>query len=180
MQVLKKIGLGLLALLVVLTLVSFFLPRQVHVERSRVMAASPHALYEQVNTLRNWEQWSPWHKIDPQMGLTYSGPAAGPGATYSWTSKDANVGNGRLEILRAVPDQRIDTRMDFMENGTATSTYLFESEAAGTKVTWMMDSDMGLNPAARYMGLLMDRLVGSDFERGLESLEQAARHTPGV
>ena len=31
-------------------------------------------VYDQVNTLKNWENWSPWHKIDKGMKLTYSGP----------------------------------------------------------------------------------------------------------
>jgi hypothetical protein len=38
-----------------------------------------------------------------------------------------------------------------------------------------MDSDMGANPAARYIGLMMDNMVGSDFEKGLASLKKIVR-----
>lgn len=30
---------------------------------------------------------------------------------------------------------------------------------------------MGNNPIAKYFGLLMDKLIGADFERGLNNLK---------
>jgi hypothetical protein len=172
MKTLKKAGLGLLILIVALAAVGFLLPRQVHVERSLAMKAPPAAIFTQINTLRNWPQWSPWHSLDPQMKLVYTGPAEGAGAAYSWTSDNSNVGNGTLTITGSQPFDRIDTSMDFQENGQATSTYLLRPTAGGTQVTWTMDSDMGANPAARYIGLMMDNMVGSDFEKGLASLKK--------
>ncbi|QHJ08334.1 SRPBCC family protein [Hymenobacter busanensis] len=177
---LKKISLGLLGLVIGLAVVGFLLPRQVHVERSLTMQAPPEAVYEQINTLRNWEGWSPWHKIDPQMKLSYAGPASGVGASYSWLSNHSQVGNGTLRIKQAVPNQRIDTEMDFDGQGLGYSTYFFVPEGQATKVTWTMDSDMGLNPAARYMGLFMDGLVGDDFERGLHNLQQVVESKPAA
>ena len=43
--------------------------------------------------------------------------------------------------------------------------------AAGTRVTWTNEGDMGANPVNRYFGLFMDRLVGPDFEGGLKNLK---------
>jgi|SRR6476661_971373 len=172
MKVLKKVSLGLLSLIVLLTVVGLFLPREVHVERSLTIEAAPAAIFTEINTVRNWSRWSPWHGLDPNMQIVFSGPAAGEGASYSWTSQKPNVGNGQLFVTASQPYQRIDTRMEFDGSSTATSIYLLRPSADGTHVTWTMDTDMGFNPACRYMGLVLDHLVGPDFEKGLANLQK--------
>ena len=34
-----------------------------------------------------------------------------------------------------------------------------------------MDTDMGKNPIGKFFGLMMDKMVGPDFERGLNNLK---------
>ena len=50
----------------------------------------------------------------------------------------------------------------------------------GTHVTWSFDSDMGAGPIGRYFGLLMDRMVGPDFEGGLANLKALAEKVRAV
>ena len=38
-------------------------------------------------------------------------------------------------------------------------------------MTWGLEADMGNAPVGRYMGLMMDRWVGGDFEAGLARLK---------
>ena len=171
MKALKFIGIGLLGLVVLLAAVGFILPRQVRVERSLVMKAQPRSVYDQINNLRNWEVWSPWHQIDPEMKLTYGAKAEGEGATYNWTSQHDQVGDGKLTILSAKQDQEIVTEMVFGGEMKSLGIYKLEPVAEGTKLTWIMESDMGMNPVYRYMGLMMDDWVGADFERGLANLQ---------
>ena len=40
-----------------------------------------------------------------------------------------------------------------------------------TKVSWSNEGDFGNNPALRYLGLMMDKMIGPDFEAGLEALK---------
>ena len=70
------------------------------VERSTVIAASPEDVYEQIADFHKWADWSPWEGLDPNMGRTYSGSAAGKGAIYRW-SGNRQAGQGRMEILQA-------------------------------------------------------------------------------
>ena len=100
MKLLKKIGLSLLGLVILLAAGSLFISSKLKVERSIEVAAPANAAFEQVNTLRNWEQWSPWHKIDEHMLLTYSGPDGGEGASYNWFSKHPDVGDGEFSRPR--------------------------------------------------------------------------------
>ena len=170
MKFLKKLFLFLLAIATVFMLIAVFLPSKVHVERSLAIGAPPEKVFEQINVLTNWEKWSPWHKIDPAMKLQYSGPPAGEGAKYAWQSQHRNVGNGTLTISKSVPNEFLETAMHF-DDGDGTGAFRLEKSAGATKVVWSMETDMGRNPVGRYVGLMMDKMVGPDFEKGLNNLK---------
>ncbi len=183
MKALKKIGKWLLILIIILVVVSFFLPSGSHVERSAVIKADPAVVFAQINTLKNWEKWSPWHKIDTAMKLTYAGPESGTGASYSWASENSKVGNGKLTIMNSVPNDSIITQLEFEGMGASSGRYRFTKTDSGTKVTWAMDSKCSSLPwywriPAKYMGLFMDKMIGPDFEKGLASLKTLAESTP--
>ena len=80
MKIVKNIGLGLLILIILLVVVAYLLPRHVKVERTAIIKAPAEIIFGQVNVLKNWEQLSPWHKIDPKMKLVYNEIPSGKGA----------------------------------------------------------------------------------------------------
>jgi hypothetical protein len=170
MKIVKRIVLGLLILIVVLVGVGLLLPRNYRVERSVVIQAPVDIVFDQVNDLKKNEAWSPWK--DPAMTITYSPVTAGVGATSSWESQ--KMGNGAQTIEESIPNQSIRTLLDFKEMGTANAHWTFASEGEGVKVTQAMTGDQGMNPVKRYFGLMMDKMVGTQFEKGLASLKQVS------
>ena len=178
MKILKRVLLILGIVILLIVVIGFCLPAKVHVERSMVMKAPANVIYDQVNILKNRENWSPWNKIDPNMGLTYAGPASGKGASYSWTSTNKKVGDGTLTIVDNMPDSVVDAEMDFKGHGGGTASFTFTKTADGTKVTWGMNSDMGMNPIARYFGAMMDKMIGPDFEKGLNTMKEIVEKMP--
>ena len=150
--------------------VGFLLPSDYGAERSIVVAAPPEVVFDQVNDLRKNEAWSPWKAKDDTMAITYSDEPVGEGAWYSWTSK--NSGSGKLVITRSVRGEALETSLDFAEQGKAQGYWKFEAVDGGTKVTWGLRGNSGMNVAGRYMGLMMDRFVGPDFEDGLARLKR--------
>lgn len=178
MKTLKIIGIIILIVAVLFVLISYLLPRHITVERSATIPAPVELVFDQVNILKNWELWSPWHQIDPNMILEYTGPEAGKGAMYSWASNHQNVGNGTFRITESVPYSLIKAEMNFMEQGTAYAKYTFLATDEGTRVTWSMESDMGNNPIGRYLGLFMDKWLGNDFEKGLKNIQELVLRLP--
>jgi hypothetical protein len=53
-------------LIILLVIISFFLPGKVHVERTAVIRAEPAVIYGQVADLKNWPKWAPWFKNGSQ------------------------------------------------------------------------------------------------------------------
>jgi effector-binding domain-containing protein len=175
----KKILLSILALVILFILIGFFLPAKVELSRNITIQAPPAVVFKQINVLTEWGHWSPWHKIDTAMQITYSSPAEGTNAYYDWKSTHSDVGNGRLTILNASPNQIIDCQMDFEGFGSSYSNFLLEETKEGTQVTWSFDTDMGMNPIGRWMGLLMMKsAIGKDFEKGLADLKSYAESLP--
>lgn len=166
----RNIVIGVVAFVAVVVGVAFVLPQQVHVERSAVIAASPDQVFAVVNDLTRAKEWGPWYKRDPKMEIAFEGPPAGVGAKLKWNS--ATEGEGSQEVVESEPFKSITTKLDFGEQGTASAAFLFVSVEGGTKVTWSMDTDVGMNPVARYMGLMFDTWIGKDYEEGLANLKQ--------
>jgi hypothetical protein len=57
--------------------------------------------------------------------------------------------------------------------GDAIAYFNFAPVGSGTKVTWGFKSLLR-NPLERWMGLLFDRWIGADYEKGLAKLKQIA------
>lgn len=179
MQILKKILFFFVGLIVLLLVISLFLPSKMHVERQALVKGSPETVYQLVTHLPNWERWSPWHRYDPNMKIEYSQVKDGPGAEYSWKSDHDQVGNGKIKIAEAKSPSYVKCEMYFMESDEpAYSEYFITPTPEGSMVKWTMDSDAGWNPMWRFMGLMMDKWVGADYERGLHYMDSVAQLLP--
>ena len=177
MKIIKGILIALVTIVILVAAVGFFLPSHIHVERSLTINAPSETIHAQINNLKNWTKWSPWYKMDTAMKIEYNGTEAGAGASYKWSSENKNVGTGDMTITSSTPDS-ISTAMNFMENGVATAKFAFGKSDTGTKVTWSMECNMGMNPVKRIFGLFMDKMLGPDFEKGLASIKQVAEAVP--
>lgn len=178
MVILKKLVLAAVVLVVLLAGIGMLLPRQVHVERSIVIDAPRATVFALVDGFKQFNKWSPWAALDPNAKYTREGPEFGVGAKQSWVGDPKTVGSGSQEVVELKPLELVKTRLDFGEKGPAIAQFALAPEASGTKVTWSLDSDMGAGPIGRYFGLMMDRWIGSDYEKGLAGLKTLAQSLP--
>ncbi len=170
---LSKILRGLLMAVISLVGIGLLLPGVTHFERTIDIASPASTVYDQINELKNWEQWSAWAKIDPNTQWTYSQPSsAGIGAYYTWVG-NKDVGEGKITIVDAKPNENVHCKMEFKGGGDAMADFkLVGKDSTSTKITWAFDSDHGMNPMARWFGLAMNKfLVGPDYEKGLANLK---------
>lgn len=178
MKVLKTVVIALVVLVVLIVLVGFLLPSTVHVERTAVIGAPQATLYALLSGYGRFNEWSPWADRDPETVYTYDGPDHGVGAKMTWASDDPDVGSGSQEITAVDPRDRIESRLDFGDEGTADAYYDLEPADGGTRVTWGFDTDFGYNVIGRYLGLFFDGMLGPDYEKGLASLKTLAESLP--
>ena len=177
----KKLGiaLGVLAMLIGAFLVLVAMqPAEFAIERSAQIAAPPAKVFALVNDFHQWEGWSPWAKLDPEMKTTFSGPDSGVDAAYAWVG-NSEVGEGKMTITESTPTERVVIRLEFLKpfEATNSATFSFAPEGDGTKVTWRMDGTN--NFVGKAFGLLMDMdgMVGGSFEQGLAAMKGIAEST---
>jgi uncharacterized protein YndB with AHSA1/START domain len=168
----KKVLGFLLLVVLVLAIVIATRPGTYQIERSMTITAPSEIVFTNLEDFHRWPSWSPWEKLDPNMTRTFSGAPTGVGSQYAWAGND-KVGEGRMTILEARPNQLVAIRLEFLKPWKSTSSthFTLASQTDETKVTWTMN---GTNDwMAKAMGLVMnmDKMIGSDFERGLTNLK---------
>ncbi len=125
-----------------------------------------------MNDFHNWEAWSPWAKLDPNVKNIFEGPTAGTGAIFNWSGNN-KVGEGRMEITESHPNELIRIRLEFQKPFQATNIteFTFRPEGEQTRVTWDMSGRKNLFLRSFGLFLNMDKLVGRDFDKGLANLK---------
>jgi hypothetical protein len=175
----KKILLGLIAVIALFLAYAATRPADFHVERSATLAASPAALFAQVNDHHNFNAWNPFLKLDPNVKNTYSGPASGVGATCSWEG-NSNIGAGSSTIIESKPGELVRMRMDWKRpmEGTSTVDFTFRPVGDKTEVTWAMYGKNGFLGKVVSVFMDCDKMCGPPFEEGLAALGKVAASAP--
>ena len=177
MKPLKIIAVLLLVLAGTFVAGGFLLPASTHVERSIVIDRPPADVHAMLDSYRRFNEWSPWAGADPDARYDYSGPERGVGAMLSWRGDPNTVGTGSQRIVESVPPRRVATELDFGQMGKARAVFTIEPVGAGSRVTWAFDTDhAGMDD--RWFGLLLDPMVGGDFEKGLAKLKAVMEAGP--
>lgn len=174
MNLIKRLGkwTGAIVVLLAIGLVlgGMMLSPAFTVQRSLFVAAPPEKVYAFVADPRGWPQWSVWNQRDPAMAITYSGPASGVGAAWTWRSR--SEGDGTMTFTSVEPGRRVAFELRLADFATASHGELhFTPEGTGTRVTWTMTGDTGANPLYRWFALFADELMGPDFDAGLANLK---------
>jgi len=167
----KRIFLVLAAVVAIFAAFVATRPSEYKVERSLVMSAPASEIFPRVVIFRKWTTWSPWARLDPSMAVEFSGPKGGVGSVYHWKGND-KVGEGRMTMVSALKDQLIEIKLQFIKpwEQTSKTSFTFQPEGSGTKVTWSMTGERDF--VGKLFGLFMDmdKMVGPDFEKGLQAL----------
>jgi Polyketide cyclase / dehydrase and lipid transport len=172
----KYILIAVAVVVVLLLIVIAAQPSDFRVTRTARLTAPVSVVYQNVNTLRKWDAWSPWAKIDPNAKSTFEGPESGPGSSMTWSGNN-KVGEGRMTIIDSRTGERVQLKLEFVRPFKAVNTaeFTFKPEGGQTVVTWTMSGKN--NFMGKAIGLLMncDKMVGGEFEKGLASLDSVTR-----
>jgi uncharacterized protein YndB with AHSA1/START domain len=172
-KLLKAIVWILAALVVIFVGGGYLLPGEVDMQRQTAINAPPDKVFALVGGYNRFNEWSPWAELDPKAVYTFEGPESGVGAKMSWASNDPNVGAGSQTITEHVPNSRVAVDLDFGAMGKSQSYWDLKPEGTGTSATWGFKMKLD-GMMDRWFGLLMERFVGPDYEKGLARVKALA------
>ena len=170
---LKGIVWFLTAFVVVVVAGGYLLPAHVLVRRQAVIAAPPDTVFAIVGSFKRFQEWSPWAALDPNTTYKLEGPETGIGEKLSWASNSPQVGVGSQTVTQYVPGSRMEADLDLGNMGKAAAFWDVKPDGPGTVATWgfTMKLDGVLD---RWTGLLMDRVIGPDYDKGLQNVKALA------
>lgn len=170
---LRKILLGLAALMISLLIFASFQPNEFRISRSVTISAAPESVFPHINDLKKSNAWSPWLKLDPNAKTTYEGPSSGVGAKSTWDGNE-DIGKGSMTITESAPAKYVKARLDFLEPfvGTADTDYVLESKSPKeTTLTWSMSGKNNFMSKIICVFMNQDKMIGGTFEKGLADLK---------
>jgi hypothetical protein len=175
MSILTYIMLALAAAVLALLAYGSTRPDEFRVERRLRISAPAEHLWPLVGELRGFNRWNPYERKDPLTKGQYAGTPSGIGSRYAWQSD--KVGTGSLEIMGQQAGRAVQMKLDFVKPFEAHNQAEFALHPmpdGATEVSWQMHGPA--NFMSRLMGTFMDmdKMVGRDFEDGLQNLRQIA------
>ncbi len=172
---LKIIAIVIVVLIAVVLGLAATKPDTFRVQRATTIKAPAAKVYALIDDFRQWGQWSPWEKLDPDLKRTFSGAASGKGAVYEWTGNN-KVGAGRMEITEPTPPNKLVIKLDFIKpfEGHNIAEFTLEPQADATQLTWVMHGPTPFVSKLMQVFVSMDSLIGKDFEAGLANLKALA------
>ena len=172
-KIIKGIVLSLVAVVIVIVGGAYILPGEAKVDRAMVINVPPEKVFAIAGDMKRFNEWSPWYALDPKTTYTFEGSAGAVGQKMTWASNDPNVGKGSQTITEIAANERIVTELDMGEMGKAMSTIALAAVDGGTSVTWEFKAGLS-GVMERWMGLLYNKWVGGDYEKGLSNLKVLA------
>ena len=179
MKALKIIGIAIGIIILLFLVVGLTSPKAGNIDRSIVVDASPAMVYKEVNSFKNFNQWSPWFTVDPETVYTYEGPGSGVGAKMSWESDHPDVGAGTQWIIESTPNKAVIVELDFGFQGSYYADFAIEEEQKGTKLTWSYRyEDLGLVSAFFTKVFSAEDMVAENYQTGLEQFKEYIESKP--
>lgn len=174
MKILKKILVGIVAIVVLILLIALFVKKEYTVEREVSINKPKQEVFDYIKMLKNQDNFSVWAKRDPMMKKEYSGTDGTVGFKSAWDSDNEHVGKGEQTIAKINEGERVDFDLHFIKpfDGKATA-YMITTAGAGndTKVKWAFEGRMGYPMNFMLLFMNMDKMLGKDLETGLNNLK---------
>ena len=171
----KKLLRYLIIILVVILLLAIAFmalsPRKMTFDTSTTIKAPAHMVYNMVNNLEKWKEWSPVKDLDPDAMHSYSDNTVGPGAKWTWKGNE-HVGEGTREIIAATEGESISTRIEFHGwDKESHGQWAFIPDGKKTKVEWKFEGGDTAFPF-RPFNVLMKGGYKKTYKQGLATLKE--------
>jgi hypothetical protein len=174
----KKILIGLLALVLILVLVGFMLSQHYEASRSIVIHAPAEKVFPLIGDLRNWSRWDPFQEVDRTIVTTLGEKTTGIGASQSW---QGSSGGGRLVFTECDPSTGVSCDMVFFNGSNEAPAKCWFRPAAlpdGTvELEWGINGEWNIPVVGGYLAKFSDS-PGPLLQRGLEKIKLLAETGP--
>ncbi|MCD9028151.1 SRPBCC family protein [Luteimonas sp. BDR2-5] len=141
-------------------------------------------VFDTINSLRRFKDWSSIPLYDPAVTLKLSGPDAGVGARVDYDSSVDRIGKGSWEIIESDPGTRVVYAVENPQRGhNKKMTYTLRPTGRNNRnieIRQTYNVDYGWDLLGRFAGLYVSRNVGDDMKLSLGQMSNILASVPNV
>jgi hypothetical protein len=159
----------------IVAVIGSLLPRSYDFESATVIDAPAESVFDQVNTIKAWQDWSQWSPDHVEgLEVEYSGTKAGVGAAQKWNDPR---GDGKLWIIDSVPNQKVAYKLEFAGFPEMDSSIDLSPVAAGagegaqTRVVWSSSGKLPGGPFYGFFSPFFANGMKHQYDASLERLK---------
>ncbi|MEO7176833.1 MAG: SRPBCC family protein [Saprospiraceae bacterium] len=149
-------------------------PDIISFQRHIQIDASQHRVFDEFKYLGNFNNWSPWAILDPQMSSSVKGVDAAVGATYTWEGND-QVGAGTMTIEQIQPDSIVLLQLHFVKPWPIEGHYKLSVDslpADSSNLTWHFEVEIPFYQRPIMYFVDLEKSLSKDLETGLGNLRK--------
>lgn len=140
------------------------------VQKQKLIQAPIEKVYDLVGDMSHWAKWSPWLISEPEAKVDVNND----GSQYAWSGH--RVGEGKMLITNKT-DKEISYDLTIIKPWKALSKVKMslkelDNSKKATQLTWEMEGSLPF--FMFFYKKMMTKLIGMDYERGLNLLKDYA------
>ncbi len=149
-------------------------PSDMLISREILINASPETLFPHINNSKKMNDWMPWQDSDPNVKMQYSGPDEGVGSTSSWDST-GKMGTGNAVVIESTSNRSVKTQLTYTKPMIMSqlAEVSLTPSSGGTVVRWSVSGKNTFVGRLFCVFMDMDKVVGGEFEKGLNKLKNS-------
>lgn len=175
MRILKGILIVLASILILWLVIAALISGECKYEKSISINAPAEKVWENTNTLKAMDQWSPWNDLDPGMKKDWTGTTGQPGEKVCWESQKEEAGKGCQEVTKVdAASKTINTTIKFLTpyESEAGAYVTVVPEGNGSKATWGFTSEIPYPFTVMKLFMNLEDAIGKDYQKGLSRLKE--------
>lgn len=171
MKILKRIGLVILSIIVLLLVVALFINKEYTVEKEVIVNKAKSDVFNYIKHAKNQDHYNKWVEADPNAKKEFRGTDGTVGFVYAWDG-NKDIGKGEQEIRNIEEGKRIDFNLHFVKPMESNANAWMITEAISdqqTKIKWGMH---GRSPyPLNLVNIFVPSILGKDLDASLSKLK---------
>lgn len=149
------------------------------IAREITVQASAEKIFPYINNSHKTFEWMPWKEMDSKMSMRFEGPDEGVGSRSIWES-EGKMGHGSAEVVESVANAFVKTRLEYTKpmSMSQIAQISLAPEDGVTRVVWMVSGENTFISRLFCFFMDMDKVVGTQFEKGLATLKSQVEASP--
>ena len=169
------------AVLIAGVILSLVAPKKISVQSIGFINAPKQQVFDQIRFMKNFPNWSPFLRQDPEQKFTVSGDDGQVGATFSWVGvREKSKGSQTVVYLSGNDNLTISCNITEPYQSNPVFAYTLKEKNGGIEV--IQDFEVPMPFPSNVFGLLfgVKQRMASTNKEGLELLKKAVERTEKV